>query len=72
MTDTNDYPTKSDVEEIVTRVVGNVVGEIVGDALQLINDRFDRLERRVNEIADIVDHHTIDIRELQRKVSPTL
>jgi len=57
--------TKQDVEEIV----GRVVGEIVGDALQMIAERFDRIEDKMETIASTVDHHTIDIRELRRKTA---
>lgn len=68
--------TKRDVEEIV----GRVVGEIVGDAMQVISDhmdkkfaeidkRFDRLEDKLESVIARVDHHSIDIRELQRKVA---
>lgn len=66
--------TKQDVEEIV----GRMVGEIVGDAMQTISDhmdkkfaevdkRFDRLEDKIETTIARVDHHSIDIRELQRK-----
>jgi len=71
--------TKADVEEIV----GRVVGEIIGDAMQLISERFDRIDQRfaamdkrfdkVEDKLDVsiaqVDHHSIDIRELQRKTA---
>ena len=62
--------TKQEVEEIV----GWVVREIVGDALRLVSERFDQVDERFDRLEDkldttiaIVDHHTIDIRELQRK-----
>jgi hypothetical protein len=68
--DTSRFATKQDVEEIV----GRVVGQIVGDALQLISERFDRLEGRMERMEDkldrtaaIVDLHAVDIRALQRK-----
>ncbi len=68
--------TKQDVEEIV----GRVVGEVVGDAIQVISDhmdekfaevdkRFDRLEDKMETTIARVDHHDIDIRELQRKTA---
>jgi phosphate uptake regulator len=67
----------------IEKMVGNTVGEIVGDALQIISERFDevdkrfkqmderfdRLEDKTDTIAASVDHHTIDIRELQRKTA---
>lgn len=62
------------VEKMVHRVVGDVVGEIVGDALQLISERFDKLEAKLDRLANDHDHtkvivakHSIDIRALQRK-----
>jgi hypothetical protein len=57
--------TRQDVEEIV----GRVVGEIVGDALQMVSERFDRLEDKMEAAITVVDHHTIDIRDLQRKTA---
>jgi hypothetical protein len=65
------------------KMVGNTVGEIVGDALQIISERFDAVDRRFEQVdkrfdrmedkLDTVtataDHHTIDIRELQRKTA---
>lgn len=56
----NDQPaTKVDVEEIVTRVIKGATTEIltaVGDQLNTMNDdidqRFDQLERKVDNITD--------------------
>ena len=62
---TSSPATKQDVEEIV----GRVVGEIVGDALQMISERFDQLENKLDETTALVDHHSIDIRELKRKLA---
>ncbi len=81
--DTSQVATKQDLENLyhrtekmVIRVVGQVVGEIVGDALQLINERFDRLEARMDRMegkldrtAAIVDLHSVDIHELKRKIA---
>ena len=71
------------IEKMVEETVGNTVGSIIGDALQMISKRFDqvdqkfeavykrldRLENKVEEIGAMVEHHTIDIRELQRKTA---
>lgn len=57
------------VEKMVVSTVSEIVSEIVGDALQLIDARFDRLEKKVDKIAATVDQHTIDIYELQRKTA---
>lgn len=71
--------TKQDLDDLYVRMekmVGNTVGEIVGEALQMVSDRFDqvdrrfdRLENKLDDVAATVDHHTIDIRELQRKTA---
>ncbi|HET7059969.1 MAG TPA: hypothetical protein VFH99_01465 [Candidatus Saccharimonadales bacterium] len=74
MTTASPPATKQDVEEIV----GRVVGEIVSDAMQTLSNhmdvkfaevdkRFDRLANKLETTVATVDHHTIDIRELQRK-----
>lgn len=61
---------RKDVEEIV----GRVVGEMVGDAMQLISERFDRLEakldraeHRLNTTVGRVDDHDIRIQQLEQQ-----
>jgi len=51
------------------KMVGSVVGEIVGDALQVVSERFDRIEDKLDENIARVDHHDVDIRELNRKIA---
>lgn len=62
------------IEKMVHQTVGQVVGEIVGEALQLISERFDKLEAQMDRMADDLDQtkatvsqHSIAIRKLQRK-----
>jgi hypothetical protein len=77
--DTSQFATKQDLEDLYRRIekmVGEVVGEIVSDALKLINERFDRLEARMDWAEDkldrtaaTVDLHAVDIRALKRKAA---
>jgi ABC-type phosphate transport system auxiliary subunit len=78
---TDQYITKADMdtafEEFYVRIekmVGQVVGEIIDEALQLISERFDKLEARMDHFEDKLDQlsatvsqHSIAIRKLQRK-----
>lgn len=78
----DELATKQDVEEIVQRVthqvVGDVVGGIVGDAMQLIAERFDKVDVRLNNLETtttriedkldativIVDEHSLTLKRL--------
>jgi len=71
------------IEKMVHQVVGEVVGEIVGNALQLISERFDKLEARMDRAEVRLDHiedkldrtiantelQNVDIRALKRKIA---
>lgn len=64
--------TQKDLKSLYSRIekmVSSTVGEIVGDALQIISERFNCIEDKMDSIAATVDHHTIDTRELQRKTA---
>ncbi len=64
------------LEKMMYKIVGEVAGEIVGEALQLISERFDKLEAQMERMADdhdrtkaTVARHSIDIRALKRKTA---
>lgn len=85
--DTSQYVTRAELESIlderfdkfyirIEKMVGQVVGEIVSEALQLISERFDRLEARMDCMADdhhhlksTVTRHSIEISSLKRKIN---
>lgn len=48
------------VEKIVERVVGEVVGTLLNDVMILISERFDRLEERMDRMAQA--HHGLEAR----------
>lgn len=48
------------VERIVERVVGEVVGTLLNEAMILISERFDRLEVRIDQMAQA--HSGLDAR----------
>lgn len=52
----------------VPKIVGDQVGEIANDILQLMNDRFDIVEDKLDRTIARIDLHDVDIRELRRKL----